>query len=182
MASKGTVARMFALLHANWPREEYTAHTVQLYERCLGDIDDEVLEAATLQCIASKTFFPRVAEIREAAYDIICQRDELPTPYEAWGMVLRWIRLPRTIMRDGKRWGKAPLPEIVQAALDGIGGVDLVRFSDNITADRARFVQAYEGLVERRRKRVQTLPQVRELAARIAQRIEGGEQPRLEAG
>jgi len=170
MAKQKTIAEMFALLRANWPRHPFNEHTLIVYEKCLSDIDDDLLEAATLDCIARATFFPPVAEIRRAAFDLLSQREQLPTALEAWGEVKRNTGRPK---RD-RVWSH----ELVRKAIGCVGGVGEFGASptDQESSWRARFVQAYDELVQRQRTTREMLPQVRALVAahESAKQIEEG--------
>jgi hypothetical protein len=83
-------------------------------------------------------------------------------------MVKKWMRMPPTLFRDGKHYRRKPLPPIIQRAVDGIGGVDMLSMSENETADRARFVDAYNNLMGRMRHQATMLPEVRELVRAAA--------------
>lgn len=167
MASKKVIGQMFELLMAQWPKEPISELTITVYERCLSDLPDEVLEAAVVHCLSTCTFMPKVAEIRKAAAEISTGGVDLPSAYEAWGRVLRLIR-----------WGfghpnHAPAPDnfyghpLVKKAVDCMGGLRQIAFSDNIEADRARFISAYDSLIDRERYQALCLPQVKQLADRM---------------
>ena len=173
MASPETVVKMFALLTANWTKETVTDAQVTLYTKLLGDIPDALLEAATLDIIATSTWFPKVAEIRQAAYRIMTIERGLPTAGEAWGEVCRQIL----------RIGSYGVPEfshaIVKDAVRAMGGWIMLCRSEDQMADRAHFLKVYDVLAQRETQRVMMLPQVREVAERLDM---GVRLARLEAG
>lgn len=169
MATAKKIAQAFAWLRANWPTYEWTADTARVYERCLSDIPDDVLEAAVIQCIRTRAFFPKVSELLDAAHEIMSP--DRPSAYEAWEQVKRKLSLPPTLYRDGKRLKPAPLHPLIERAVAGIGGWHELRLSENGIADRARFIQCYEALLERERGRLGMLPETR----RVAERYAGGE-------
>lgn len=168
MASKKTIRDIFDMLKENWPKQPYTKRTVDLYWRCLGDIDDDILKAATVQCVTTRTFWPRIAELRQAAFDIMCNKAGLPTAYEAWGMVDRHRKRNRMVLRDGCLYKKVILSEPIERAVRAMGGWDRLGNSDNYSADRARFIEAYEALATKQSDARQALPEVRQLAERLA--------------
>lgn len=179
MATKETIAKVVRLIQENWADREFNlAVQLRLFERMLLDLPDEAVIAAVAQRVASgNPFVPRVGEIRQAAIDIASGADSvLPAP-EAWGKLLRWIR------RFGggyQHWTASgptdppQLPALVKKAADAIGGVSYIGMSENLTADRARFIEAYDIFVQRERSRIGMLPEVRE-----ARRVLAGERARL---
>jgi hypothetical protein len=178
VATKETIARAMRLLFANWPDQQRGKATTELYYQMLRDLPDETIEAAVRQRLASANpFFPRVGEIRQLAIDIASGADSvLPAP-EAWGKLLKWIRR----YGGGYQYWTASgptdppqLPALVKKAAAAIGGVSYIGMSENLTADRARFIEAYDIFVQRERSRIGMLPEVRE-----ARRVLAGERARL---
>lgn len=168
MASPETIADMFELLRANWPKRPFTDGTTELYTRCLKDIPDEILSAATAHCLTTCTFFPVVAELRQAAFDIMCNKAGQMTAGEAWAMIVKYGNMPETWWAGGKHHKRPPLLAPVQRALDAIGGWRRLSDSDHYSSDRARFLEAYGAFVKRDVETRQMLPEVRELAKALA--------------
>ena len=168
MASPETIADMFELLRANWPKRPFTDGTTEVYTRCLKDIPDGVLAAATAHCLTTCTFFPVVAELRQAAFDIIWNKAGQRTAGEAWALVMKAASMPETWWAAGEQRERPALPERVQRALDAIGGWRRLSDSDHYSADRARFLEAYGAFVTRDVETRQMLPEVRELAKALA--------------
>lgn len=184
MATKETIAKVVRLIQENWAdRELNLAVQLRLFERMLMDLPDEAVVAAVAQRIASDNpFVPRVGEIRQAAIDLTSGADSIMSASEAWGKLLKWIR------RYGggyQYWTSSgptdppQLPALVKKAADAIGGVSYIGMSENLTADRARFIEAYDIFVQRERQRIGLLPEVREarraLAAERQRLLEGGD-------
>jgi hypothetical protein len=69
VASAETLA-CFRLLMAAYPDKKTEADTFALYEEMLADIPAYLLEAAIRAHIAASPFFPRIAELRDAARKI----------------------------------------------------------------------------------------------------------------
>ena len=169
MASKETIKHIFKMLDTNWPpKEPHTEETYELYWRCLGDIADDILEAATVHCVTTRTFWPRIAELRQAAFDIMCNKAGQLTAGEAWSVVVSTANMPKTWWAAGEHHKRSPLPASIQKALDAIGGWRRLSNSDNYSADRARFLEAYGAFVKRDVETRQMLPEVRELAKALA--------------
>lgn len=168
MASKETIKQIFGMLKENWPKQPYTKRTVDLYWRCLGDIDGDILKAATVHCVTTRTFWPRIAELRTAAFDIMCNKAGQLTAGEAWAMVAKYGNIPERWWAGGEQHERPALPAGVQKALDAIGGWRRLSDSDHYSSDRARFLEAYSAFVKRDVETRQMLPEVRELAKALA--------------
>ena len=168
MAERKTITKMFELLRANWPKRPFTKGTMQVYTRCLKDIPDEILSAATAHCLTTCTFFPVVAELRQAAFDIMCNKAGQLTAGEAWALVVKTASMPESWWAAGERHERPKLPESVQKALEAIGGWRRLADSDHYSADRARFLEAYGAFAKRDTETRQMLPEVRELAKALA--------------
>ena len=174
MASSETVTRMFGLLTANWPTYAWNEATVAVYEECLSDLPDEVLEAATLSCIGSATFFPKIGELRGAAFDIVLTNEGLPSVLEAWQDVKRNVKASVS----HRSWSHP----FVEQAINMLGGLKEFGFSEvEMEASwRAQFIRAYETLTKRQRDDALMLPRVRDVihqlaeSRRIPDRLESG--------
>jgi hypothetical protein len=155
-----------------------------VYNSLLADIPDEVLVAAAEMHAVNSRFFPSVAELREAAMDIIARARGILTPEEAWvatqRAVARYGYYGESISpEDGGGW-RVPrcLDEMTRTAIDGLGGWHAVCHSENAAADRAHFLRIYGGLVATQRQQVTALPHVQAVIAQLAgkmnmRRLEG---------
>ncbi len=81
---------------------------------------------------------------------------------EAWGEVQREVRAVG-------HWGRPKLQPAVLQAVDAIGGWRHICFSENVTADRARFLEAYTLLRKREMERLQQIPAVTEVQEALVQ-------------
>lgn len=168
VADKRTMATMFKLLRAQWPKHPFTKMTIEVYTRCLHDIPDEILIAATAHCLTTCTFFPVIAEIRWVAFDLMCNQTESLSASEAWGLLIKAAHKPVTWWAAGEQHHRPELPRLVRKALEAIGGWSRLVDSDNYSADRARFLEAYQVFAKKEREVAQMLPEVRELAKALA--------------
>jgi hypothetical protein len=185
VASEDMIGRMFALLGEVWPKEaaNISPTTVEVYSRILADIDDDLLKAGVVKLLSEATFWPKPAEIRRACLDLVAPANR--TAGEAWAMVVRYRDMAHSTWIGGKRWIRKPLPDDVQRAVDAIGGMTyLERVADNDTADRARFLQAYEQLAAREQERARMLPEVRAIIEQVtaSKRLQRRDTARIEAG
>ena len=191
MASQDAIAKTFALLRMAYPdhagkhlrTKAVMTQMMDVYSAVLQDVGDAVLLAAARDHVAGSKWWPKVAELRDRAFDIMSNALELPTAYEAWALVRRLLRAgrggPYEMWRNGKRmkW-RAQLP-IIEKSVEGVGGWKVLANSDNVVADRSQFYRCYETLVARERARLAMLPEVRLLIKQIAG---GGGMKQIEEG
>ncbi len=156
MATNDEITKALGVLAAAYPRFELPDATIRIYQRLLGDLDFDTLKAATLQCATVCTFFPTVAEIRAAAVELQVMAEGVPSDIEAWGMVVQEIQ------RVGSYRTPTFSHPLVDDVVTQLGWRNLC-LSDNATADRARFMDAYANALKQHKRHTQMLPEVREL-------------------
>lgn len=143
----------------------------QAYVATLRDIDGALLKAAALRFI-ERNVYPRIAtpgELRQYAAEIVTQARGLPAATEAWGEVMHQLRYVGS-------WG-APswtTPLIGRAVAD-VGGWSALCMTENITADRARFIAAYDERLRRHTQDMMQLPASEQYRVRLADSLK--EQP-----
>lgn len=142
-----TILECLVMLKAAYPRQELTDETIAIYEIALKDIKPDLLKLAVLRLLSRSIFFPTIAELRTAATDLTLERRGILTPIQAWNAA--------TNGRSG------PLPSMVKQAVQmACGDFYNLRTSTTLAADRARFIEAYTGLVQDERAPVQEIPAV----------------------
>ena len=165
MAAGEQILTIFNMLKANYhyALRDMTAAQVSdleiLWCELLRDVDGELLRAATLQHVATSKWFPTVAELREAATDIMSPSHRT-TAMEAWGEVARQIR---SVGSYGRPEFSSSL---IRRLVDDMGWLNLC-MSEMPGADRARFIEGYKALVSRDRREAMELPQVIEARRRF---------------
>jgi len=165
MATTEDILSIFGLLKANYHyilkhmTDQQISDLQYLWCQLLKDIDGELLRAAVLQHVATSKWFPTVAELREAAADIVNPNHRM-TAMEAWGEVTRQIRAIGSYEEP-----KFTNPLIYRLVGD-MGWANLC-MSEMPGADRARFIDAYNALVARDRRETMELPQVAEIKHRF---------------
>jgi len=164
MANPGEIRTIFEMLQANYhyamrnmtPKE--ISNLQILWVELLRDIDTDILKAAALQHASESNWFPSVAELRNAAAEIVTPNRT--TPVEQWGEVVRQFKHP----------GHCSIPyfcdEITAAVVADMGWLNLC-MSEDATADRARFIQGYTDRQKRDRRLAVQLPQVADAIARL---------------
>lgn len=139
---RSEVAKLVGMLVAAYPHRETVGQTTRVYEENLIDLDAEPAGRAVQRLIRSSTFLPTIAEIRAAATEV--SHGPRKTGAEAW--------------------------QVVQRAIDKIGGYGKPRFQDPIIqgiierwgwprmcweghpeSDRARFIEMYDAEARRDR-------------------------------
>jgi hypothetical protein len=162
MASEQAVARCFAVLCAEY-RDQADKHfgtdgaltqAMEAFAPFFEDTPDYLLEAAVAQHVATSRWWPKVSDVRSIVLDLVSRADDRPNAYDAWEEALRHFRPGHS--KD--RWTDPRIPK----ALDGIGGLHRLGQADNseLASWRSRFVECFNLIVARERKRLERLPQV----------------------
>jgi hypothetical protein len=159
-----------------------------VYFDVLHDIPIELLQTAARQCLATLKWFPKPAEIREQALQLVMVSLGIPNANDAWAEVTRrmhntfrvrqvgdLVQVAITGMYDEAPGGylthRQPTAEdwstpLIQKAIDGIGGWRALRASDNPIADRSQFISAYERYSTRQMQAARMLPETRKAIMR----------------
>jgi hypothetical protein len=157
MANQKDIIEITSLIGETYTNFQPTAKTIEVYYQILKDIDPNELKAAVLHCIsqADRKFAPTVGEIRGAVGDLRRSSANVPGSYQAWEEVQNQI-----LINGGDFGSPVWSHPLIGKAVKAIGWRNL-RMSENQTADRARFIQAYEQLETRMMKEEMLLPEVR---------------------
>lgn len=136
-------AEIVTMLLGAYPNARTSSCTSQVYETMLADLDVETARAAVTKLIATSKWMPTVAEVREAATEVVS--GPVRSGADAWLDVVSEIRrvgsygapwfddaLTTSIV---KRWGWRALCETAAAP------------------ERARFIETYDGLARQARER-----------------------------
>jgi len=156
MADLKDIAEIVTLISAAYPNWQPNAYTTEVYYQALKDLDTGLLRTATMQAVAEpgRKFAPSVGEIRGAAGSLRMEAAGVPTSYQAWQEVCDQIR------DNGGDYGRPVWSNpLVEKAVRTIGWRTL-RMSEDQTADRSRFISAYEQLTARAGAEDMRLPQV----------------------
>lgn len=155
MATQVEVLRILKILGDIYPTYNLSSSAVEMYVQLLIDIPGAVLEQAALDHISRSTFFPAIAELRCAAFEILEAADPFLTDYQAWAEVQAEIR---RVGYCGQAVFSNPL---VEQAVEQLGWRTLC-LSENPVADRAHFIQAYQALSRQQRGSIRRLQMVNE--------------------
>ena len=168
MIPSNTFKAIMAVLASSYPKYELQPETLTAYHAVLADLDVALLKAATLHIAATSKWFPAASEIRAAAFELVEQAEGVPDAYQAWTQVLSEIG------RVGRSGRPGWTHEAVGATVKAIGGWGYLCMSENMVADRARFVEAYGMTVKRERETMRMLPAVRAEIEKVAGLLTGG--------
>lgn len=139
-------------LQAAFPRDNFipNEYTFNLWYTALQDIPYPSLNKASTSYIMSNRFPPTIADIRQLAYDLSAQPDELPSA--AWNQLLRALR--EAYAPDSEEvWNQ--LPDITKKIVGGYatfrawGNTELSALE---SVQRPMFVKRFEEYSQRERK------------------------------
>lgn len=164
MAAPAKTIAIVTGLIALYPNANVTEATITAYVGMLKDIPDDILSAAANDCAGKCKWFPTVAELREAAFNIRDARIAQPTALEAWGQVKAMV----------SGYGYYRTPDVTdfrdQTAGETILTLGWRDFCMSETDDemswRARFCELYEAKCQREREYGRMLPEVRQTITR----------------
>lgn len=139
-------------LQAAFPRDNFipNEYTFNLWYTALQDIPYPSLNKASTSYIMSNRFPPTIADIRQLAYDLSAQPDELPSA--AWNQLLRALR--EAYAPDSEEvWNQ--LPDITKKIVGGYatfrawGNTELSALE---SVQRPMFVKRFEEYSQRGRQ------------------------------
>lgn len=171
MADEIEILQVLKILEDVYSSYRLSSDAVEVYVQLLADVPGEVLKQAALDYISRSTFFPAIAELRTAAFDIIEAIHPIPMDYEAWAEVQAEIRRVGYI-------GQPQFSHTLIAKAVELLGWRYLCLSENPVADRAHFVQAYQALREGTRRDTRRLQLVHQFIAALQVQ----DQPQLSSG
>jgi hypothetical protein len=188
MATKAEVYEVLIYLGALYPAfarrqtAEGWSQMAAAYGTVLVDIPGSLLGRAAISAGASGAFFPSASELRKAALEIRDLAENIPSANDAWAEVSRktrtglWAADERGFYNRRSSKTEDWTHPLIQKAVEGIGGWSVLRQSDNLAADRARFLQAYSAYRERYARDRDMLPAIRD-AVDAVRRLSSGPDP-----
>lgn len=168
---KTEFTKAFAVLQSYFPDTKLPKETAGAYYLALADIPGDVFLDAVMKCVASCKFWPKVAELREAAETLMFP--EKSSGLEAWGLVVSEVR--RGV---GYPYAGTPInpvqttitDPVILACVRAVGGWTALQVStnDEDISNRSQFVKCYEQMATRQHELNRQLPQVRERVERLS--------------
>jgi len=158
--------------------------TCAVYHDVLHDIPIDLLHNAARQCLATLKWFPKAAELRGQALDLVMIALGIPNANDAWAEVTRRMNNTFRVREFGGKiqvqiagmYEQTPAgyltrrqpaaddwsTPLIQRAIDGIGGWTALQMSDNPIADRSQFIRAYERYATRQLQLARLLPETKQ--------------------
>lgn len=167
---KQRVVGELAKLVAIFPKHPLTRDTVEVYAQALASVDPLTLEAAISHLVTTARFFPKPSEILDAVFDLEARAAGLPDPEQAWELVDRELMNGRGHPIVGRDL-ESNLPSSIEQAVRAVGGWRYLCESENLTADRARFVDAYRAALRRQSEDRRMLPPVHREIRRLSGKL-----------
>jgi len=137
--TKKEIGQLIALAVSNFPhmQDKDLSMTARLWEEMFSDMPFALAKTALMKVLALAKFWPTVAEIREAATELITT--PAPTALEAWGMVREAIRKDKP---------ESSLHPAIQRAIKAFNGLDGIGYSEHIEFIQAQFLKAYDPIAK----------------------------------
>jgi hypothetical protein len=98
MATPDTIEKGLAGLCSIYRKAPLDEVSKKTYIHFLADLPDDLFLAALKHCAATITFFPAVAEIRNAAGHLAKMAQNVPSAEEAWAELLNRAHAPRAVV------------------------------------------------------------------------------------
>ena len=165
MATSHEIVKSLVMFGMAYPKE--AAHykdqaVIALWVKMLSDISGELLLHAVQECIATLTWFPKIAEVRQVAFEIQQAAAPIPDAHTAWGEVLRELeRVGHCTQYGLSLQFSHPL---IREVVDQFHWLRLCE-SENLISDRAQFIQAYSHRHEALLTKTRRLDQTRQYIA-----------------
>lgn len=159
------IIKIMGVLHAAYPGFTFQENTVEVYCEMLRDLDPDLLEQAAKAHLVTGKFFPTIAELRGAVANLIERGLNVPSAMEAWGEVIDKMCTEGNTVDFGG--GQPEFSNSLISRVVSYLGWNLLCLTDNMIADRARFIQAYEVELSRAREDMKFLPETHAAIARV---------------
>lgn len=118
------------------PQHPLSRQAMRVYSESLSDVPDDLLRAAARRCVRTCRWFPRVAELRDAAAEILL---DLPTEGGALEQALARVSWGRDHAEGDT---PPPVNPVVERALRLVGGYAALRGEDGAVV-RGQFGRVY---------------------------------------
>ena len=154
------ILKALNILLAEFPNAKLSEANYKAYLRRLRDFPLALVLQA-IEDVASDNlqFYPPAGVIYARAIKLREMAQDIPTAHEAWEAALSKWNPPRSEYLSHPN---------VDRAVRAIGGWKHLGYSDNLIADRARFLDAYRTFQDRDRQMARLPASVREHVAQLA--------------
>ncbi len=156
MATTPEITNILKILAAAYPTFGLKTPTSELYLRLLADLPGPLLHLAALDHISRSPYFPTIAELRQAAFDLLKNQPDQPLDAHT-----AWVEVLAAFDRTGYKGTPVFSHPLIGESVGALDWQALCK-SDNPIADRSHFVQVYQQLLDRYQIERRRLPEVRE--------------------
>jgi hypothetical protein len=155
MAELTTISNMLKEIQAAYPHWKAEEDTIRVWTVYLLDLDDDMLVASVRKFISSSghAFAPTIPEIRKIATELYMEIDDVPSAFEAWGIV------QAEIVRVGSYGTPEFKNRVVEMTVRRFGWRTLC-LSETEMVDRAHFTKAYDAMLKNEIGKETRLPQI----------------------
>lgn len=150
--TKSEAAKLVAMLLNAYPQAQFGPASSALYETLLADLDECEARAAICRLVQTTKWLPTIAEIRAMAAELKHGPKRLGA--EGWGDVVDAVR------RVGAYRPAPPFDDPIVGECVRLMGWRNLCHSENGAADRARFIELFDGLSERERTNIIASPRL----------------------
>ena len=114
--------------------------TIRAYGHYLRNIPAAILQAAVDSWIGQSRFFPAISQLLDSV-DAVTGGDERMTAADSWGLI-------REQMFKSGAYNPPEFDQVTERTVKAMGGWRYLCLSEDTTADRARYIDAYEAIDE----------------------------------
>lgn len=140
--SRLTLEKGLRIIEEHFPHLPMTKQKVEIWSEMLGNLtNDEFIRGVKTFCLAHREIFPNTNVIANIRHYALTDPNR-KTAQEAWGEVVR------EISRVGSYGQPIFSTPDIKRAVDCIGWKDIC-LSETIGVERAHFMRAYDGIVNR---------------------------------
>ncbi len=181
MANPQTIGQVLAEIAVLYPLLfQITPESTAIWSRYLADIPDDLLPLALKHAIATAKdkYPPSVGALRDAVADLRRLAAGVPTAYEAWENLLLVgngsdrLRVTSEYDEDGRQIIERTRVQFSHPLVEQVARqMGWPKFPDpeNIMADRAHFLRAYDAALDKLTEQDRELPEVRAWIERARQ-------------
>jgi hypothetical protein len=157
------IMEMFAAEYAD--KFKMSEERTKLWRQMLKGTPPEVLLGTAYHLVSTRPDWPPdIARVRKTAMYVSSGELKPMSGPESWERIMMKIQRKEIELTDTER-----------EALKQTASIYDLRRSQNMGIDRARYIQAFEGVQKRREDDALVLPEVRQLVASQAPALESGE-------
>ena len=150
---KTETVKLLAVISAAYPNMQVTEATVEIWHELLGDLKLNIALIAAKKLILESPYPPTIADIRKRAVEIMTPPEDRIDAAEAWGEVMRALRVFGYYREAEALKSMSPRTAKVVRFM----GWSEICLSEELGVVRGQFIKMYQQVAEREYKE-QLLP------------------------